>query len=75
MNTAEKIVACIFIGTAIAWITRGLIWKDLLPMVDDATIALINAMLFFMIPSFSRRGSLPNASNIGNKKKKIKRYD
>ncbi|MGD9673399.1 MAG: SLC13 family permease [Candidatus Nitrosocosmicus sp.] len=58
MNTDEKIVACIFIGTAIAWITRGLIWKDLLPMVDDATIALIAAMLFFLIPSFSRRGSL-----------------
>jgi solute carrier family 13 (sodium-dependent dicarboxylate transporter), member 2/3/5 len=55
MSTDEKIVACIFIGTAIAWITRGLIWKDLFPMVDDATIALISATLFFIIPSFSAK--------------------
>ncbi|WP_458747328.1 SLC13 family permease [Candidatus Nitrosocosmicus sp. T] len=55
MSTDEKIVACIFIGTAIAWITRGLIWKNLFPMVDDASIALISATLFFIIPSFSKK--------------------
>jgi sodium-dependent dicarboxylate transporter 2/3/5 len=75
MNTDEKIVACIFIGTAIAWITRGLIWKDLLPMVDDATIALIAAMLFFMIPSFSRQSSLSNTlTDIENKKVENKKH-
>jgi len=60
MSTDEKIVAFIFIGTAIAWITRGLIWKDLFPMVDDATIALIAATLFFIIPSFSTKSSSHN---------------
>jgi solute carrier family 13 (sodium-dependent dicarboxylate transporter), member 2/3/5 len=73
INTDEKIVACVFIGTAIAWITRGLIWKDLFPMVDDATIALIAAMMFFIIPSFSRRGSLSNTSDIENEKEENKK--
>jgi len=57
MSTDEKIVACIFIGTAMAWITRGLLWKDFFPMVDDATIALIAATLFFIVPSYSRKRS------------------
>ena len=60
MSTDEKIVTGIFIGTAIAWITRGLIWKDLFPMVGDATIALIAATLFFIIPSFSTKSSTHN---------------
>lgn len=68
MNTDEKIVTCIFIGTAIAWITRGLIWKDLFPMVDDATIALISALLFFIIPSFSKTRLLTDNSDFKNEK-------
>lgn len=31
LSRDEKIVAIIFIITVIAWITRGLLWKDLLP--------------------------------------------
>lgn len=68
MNTDEKIVTCIFIGTAIAWITRGLIWKDLFPMVDDATIALISALLFFIIPSFSKKKLSTDTSDFKNEK-------
>jgi sodium-dependent dicarboxylate transporter 2/3/5 len=49
----EKIVAAIFISTAIAWITRGLLWKDFLPVVDDSTIVLIAAITLFLIPSSS----------------------
>ncbi len=55
MSTDEKIVAIIFAGTAIAWITRGLLWKDFFPMVDDSTIALIAALSVFIIPSFSTK--------------------
>jgi sodium-dependent dicarboxylate transporter 2/3/5 len=68
MDTDEKIVTCVFIGTAIAWITRGLIWKDLFPMVDDATIALISALLFFIIPSFSKKKLLTDTSDFKNEK-------
>ena len=47
----ERIVAGIFIATAIAWITRGLIWKDFLPMIDDSTIVIASAISLFLIPS------------------------
>jgi len=63
MNTDEKIVTCIFVGTAVAWITRGLLWKDLFPLVNDAAIALIAAILFFIIPSFSRNTQSLNTDN------------
>lgn len=49
----EKLVAIVFILTAAAWITRGLIWKDVLPMVDDSMIAIASAILLFLIPSTS----------------------
>jgi sodium-dependent dicarboxylate transporter 2/3/5 len=41
----------VFILTAGAGITRGLIWKDILPMVDDSMIAIASAFLLFLIPS------------------------
>ena len=49
----EILVAGIFAATATAWITRGLLWQDLLPMVDDSTIAIVAAISLFLIPSIS----------------------
>ena len=54
LNRDEKIVAGIFISTAIAWITRGLIWKDLLPAIDDSTIVLVSAISLFLLPSIRK---------------------
>jgi solute carrier family 13 (sodium-dependent dicarboxylate transporter), member 2/3/5 len=54
----EKIVACVFIATAIAWVTRGILWGDIVPMVDDSTIAIAAAFSLFLIPS-SKSKSLP----------------
>ncbi|MEM2761093.1 MAG: SLC13 family permease [Nitrososphaerales archaeon] len=54
MTRDEKMVAGVFVATATAWITRGLIWKDFLPFVDDSTIAVIAAICLFLIPSVSR---------------------
>ncbi|HSF49809.1 MAG TPA: SLC13 family permease, partial [Nitrososphaeraceae archaeon] len=51
LSRDEKIVAIIFIITVIAWITRGLLWKDLLPAVGDSTIAIASAISLFLIPS------------------------
>ena len=53
----EKLVAIVFILTAAAWITRGLIWKDILPVVDDSMIAIASAILLFLIPSTSSSSS------------------
>jgi solute carrier family 13 (sodium-dependent dicarboxylate transporter), member 2/3/5 len=49
----EIMVAGIFAATAGAWITRGLFWQDILPMIDDSTIAIIAAISLFLIPSSS----------------------
>ncbi|MDQ4012731.1 MAG: SLC13 family permease [Thermoproteota archaeon] len=49
----EILVAGVFAATATAWITRGLLWQDLLPLVDDSTIAIAAAISLFLIPSIS----------------------
>ena len=50
MDRNEKIVLAVFVATAVAWISRGLVWKDLLPMVGDSTIAIAAAVSLFAIP-------------------------
>ncbi len=57
LNRDELLVATVFALTALGWITRGLLWKDLLPMVSDATIALSAGLLLFLLPS-RRNGRL-----------------
>jgi sodium-dependent dicarboxylate transporter 2/3/5 len=49
----EKIVAVVFIATATAWVTRGLLWGNLVPMIDDSTISIAAAFSLFLIPSKS----------------------
>lgn len=64
----EKLVAAVFIVTATAWMTRGLLWGDLLPMIDDSTIAIAAAFSLFLIPSKSS-SSLPLPSLADSKQK------
>jgi sodium-dependent dicarboxylate transporter 2/3/5 len=59
----EKIVACVFAATATAWITRGLIWGDFLPAIDDSTIAITAALTLFLIPSKPRKNKTTNDGN------------
>jgi sodium-dependent dicarboxylate transporter 2/3/5 len=54
MSRDEKIVAGVFAVTAVAWVTRGLVWKDFLPLVDDSTIAVVAAISLFLLPSISK---------------------
>ncbi|HJR85678.1 MAG TPA: hypothetical protein VJ772_09980 [Nitrososphaeraceae archaeon] len=67
-----------FQATAIAWVTRGLLWGHLVPMVDDSTIAIAAAFSLFLIPSSSRsslahekhyRNSSSNGNNDGDSKR------
>ena len=46
----QKLVLTVFGATAIAWITH-ILWKPYIPMIDDAVIAIIAAMSFFVLPS------------------------
>lgn len=63
INRDEKLVATVFAATALAWITRGLLWKDFLPMVDDSMIAIVAALSLFVIPAAAaRRNGRPDES-------------
>jgi sodium-dependent dicarboxylate transporter 2/3/5 len=47
----EKIVMVVFIGTSLGWISRGLIWKDYFPFIEDYTIVLVAVIILLVIPS------------------------
>ncbi|HEX6670660.1 MAG TPA: SLC13 family permease [Nitrososphaeraceae archaeon] len=87
LSRDEKIVAIIFIITVIAWITRGLLWKDLLPTMGDSTIAIASAISLFLVPSicskYANRKGFTEDDNItknlikynNNNNNDIKNYD
>ena len=54
----EKIVLIIFAATAIAWVTRGLFWKDLAPFVGDHVIVLVAVAALMILPSGKNRERL-----------------
>lgn len=66
MSKDEKLAACVFAATAIAWITRGLLWKDIIPTIDDTTIVIISSIVLFLLPSLSSTAS----SSFSSKKSK-----
>lgn len=53
----EKAVFIIFILTAFAWITRSFILVKFIPNLDDTMIAIIAAVLLFLIPTKSPKAS------------------
>lgn len=44
-------VLSVFLFTAMAWISRSFFLKEFIPHIDDSIIALISAVLLFLIPS------------------------
>ena len=54
----EKIVLIVFAATAIAWITRGLFWKDLAPFVGDHVIVLVSVAALLVLPSGQKKQRL-----------------
>ncbi len=56
----EKMVAVVFGLTAFAWVTKSILLGKIFPAINDTIIALMGAMLLFLIPSKSRRGALIN---------------
>jgi len=47
----EKVVAAVFVGAAFMWITRGVIWVDIVPELRDGMIAVAAAVLLFVFPA------------------------
>ena len=45
----EKIVAFVFIGTALCWITRSFLLENILPGIDDTIIAIAAGIVLFTI--------------------------
>ncbi len=54
----EKWVLFVFVGTALAWITRSFFLQKILPEIDDTIIAVSSAVLLFLIPA---RGTVKRA--------------
>ncbi|MGD1837926.1 MAG: SLC13 family permease [Nitrososphaeraceae archaeon] len=70
LNFDEKVVILIFSITAVAWITRGIIWGNFFPMIDDTTIVLVTVVTLFIIPSRILKTKIneENANNQNNDK-------
>lgn len=58
ISTEEKWVLGIFVGVALAWISRSYIITPFFPKVNDINIVLIGAFLLFVIPSTSKKGTV-----------------
>lgn len=58
MTYEEKIVAIVFALTAFCWITRSFLLKKILPQIDDTIIAILFALVLFLIPSKTKRKSI-----------------
>ncbi|MFV9551249.1 SLC13 family permease [Algibacter sp. PT7-4] len=54
----EKLIAIIFASTAFCWITRAFFLKRLLPQIDDTIIAILFALMLFIIPSKTKNKTL-----------------
>ena len=56
----EKLVAIVFALTAFAWVTRDYILKLIVPAIDDTIIAMISAVIIFLLPTKNKKRRLLN---------------
>lgn len=54
----EKAIFIVFVLTALAWITRGFVLSKLIPGIDDTIIAMVAAVILFLIPSKRDKGQM-----------------
>ncbi|KGR77387.1 SLC13 family permease [Ureibacillus manganicus] len=55
-STEEKLVFAVFILAAFAWITRSFFLSKFIPGLSDGLIAVLFAVILFIIPSVNRKG-------------------
>ena len=58
MSLQEKRVAMVFVMVAFLWLTRTFIWTPIFPGLDDTIIAILGAVLMFLIPAGEGKGNL-----------------
>lgn len=58
MSYEEKMVAAVFGTTAFFWITRSFLFNELIPKLDDTIIAIIFAIVLFLIPAKNKKQKL-----------------
>lgn len=54
----EKTILSVFILTALAWISRSFFLKQFIPAIDDTIIAIISAIILFLLPSKKKKETL-----------------
>ena len=54
----EKILFLVFAFTAFAWICRSFLLKQFIPQIDDTIIAMVGAILLFLLPSKKTGGKI-----------------
>ena len=47
MTRNEKLVLGVFVATALAWVTRGLLWGQFVPTIDDSAIAVADIFVIW----------------------------
>lgn len=58
ITTNEKRVLLVFCLVAFFWITRSFLWKHLIPELNDTHIAIIGAIVLFLIPGKEQKSKL-----------------
>ena len=57
LSVPEKRLAALFGVVIAAWLSGGLLWYKYLPPINDTIVAIIGAILLFLIPSGARPSS------------------
>ncbi|UMZ74822.1 SLC13 family permease [Natranaerofaba carboxydovora] len=61
ITSEEKKIAVVFAFVAIAWISRSFLLEDIFPMIHDATIGILGAVITFLIPVDISKGKFLNS--------------
>ena len=56
----EKLVGLVFGLTALAWVSRSFLLQSIIPSIDDTIIAMIGAVIIFLIPTKNKERRLIN---------------
>jgi sodium-dependent dicarboxylate transporter 2/3/5 len=56
MSTEEKRVLAVFVLVSFCWMSRTFLLSTFVPVLDDTIIALVGALLLFLIPASKKNG-------------------